>query len=59
MFSWFENPGDMNDVAELDLSIAQRLAVRVGGYIRYDDYYQLGTRMVLVLPLKDSVLPLR
>ena len=52
MFSWFENPGDMNDVAELDLSIAQRLALRLGGYLRCDDYYQLGTRMVLVLPLK-------
>ncbi len=58
MFSWFENPSDMNDVVELDLSIAQRLALRVGGYLRYDEYYQLGTRMILVLPLKDSALPL-
>jgi signal transduction histidine kinase len=58
MFSWFEKPSDMNDVVELDLSIAQRLALRVGGYLRYDEYYQLGTRMILVLPLKEPVLPL-
>lgn len=52
LFSWFEAPDDMKDAAELDLSICQKLAGKLGGYIRLDDSQQVGTRILLILPLK-------
>jgi len=52
LFSWFEN--DENDVnsTEFDLSVAQRLASKVGGFIRTDDTYTKGTRMEFTLPVR-------
>lgn len=53
MYTWFDNPEDMNDEAELDLSICQRVAQKLGGVLLLDDKYaRRGTRMMLVLPLK-------
>ncbi len=53
MFSWFETPEDMNDEVELDLSICQQIAHKLGGMLVRDEQYQRqGTRMLLVLPLK-------
>lgn len=53
LFSWFEEPDDINDEAEIDLSICQRVAQKIGGVLFIDDHYQRrGTRMVLVLPLR-------
>jgi signal transduction histidine kinase len=53
LFSWFDTPDDMNDEAELDLSICQRLAQKLGGALEYDTtYHSGGTRMLLILPLK-------
>lgn len=52
LFSWFEDPEDMADEAELDLSICQRLARKLGGVLEHDETYANGTRMLLVLPLK-------
>lgn len=53
LFSWFDSPEDMNDEAELDLSICQRLAQKLGGALEYDTTYTAkGTRMLLILPVK-------
>lgn len=52
LFTWFEDPEDMNDEAELDLSICQRVAQKMGGTLRMDERYaRRGTRFVLILPL--------
>lgn len=55
LFGWFENPGDMNDEAELDLSIAQKMAMKLGGIIRLDEHYTGGTRFLLILPVKNRL----
>ena len=52
MFSYFERPDDMNDEAELDLSICQRVAEKLGGELIYDANYQKGTRFMLALPMR-------
>lgn len=53
LFSWFEQPDDMRDEAELDLNICQRLAQKIGGVLFIDELYaRQGTRVVLVLPIK-------
>lgn len=51
LFSWFEAPEDMADEAELDLSICQKLAQKLGGILEIDERQQKGTRVVLILPL--------
>jgi len=52
LYSWFDAPDDMKDVAELDLSICQKLARKLGGYLEMNQTTQQGTRMLLVLPIK-------
>ena len=52
LYTWFEDPEDMADEAELDLSICQRLARKLGGVLEHDETYVKGTRMLLILPLK-------
>lgn len=52
MFTWLDNPEDMNDPAEIDLCVAQRMASKIGGFIRLDEQYQQGTRLMLVLPIQ-------
>ncbi len=52
LFSWFEEPDEMKDMAELDLSICQKLAQKLGGVLQLDPMFQKGTRMLLILPLK-------
>ena len=52
LFTWFDAPDDMYDEAELDLSICQRLAGKLGGVLEIDPQYSKGTRVLLILPLK-------
>jgi K+-sensing histidine kinase KdpD len=52
LFTYFEEPDDMKDEAELDLSVCRRLAEKLGGDLIYDDSYQERTMMLLVLPLR-------
>lgn len=52
LFTWFDAPEDMFDEAELDLSICQRLAQKLGGELRIDPMYGKGTRVLLLLPIK-------
>ena len=53
LFTWFEEPDDMNDAAELDLSICYRLAQKMGGVLYMDDnYMRKGSRFVFILPLR-------
>lgn len=51
IFSWFEKPEYMRDEAELDLSIAQKLAFRLGGFIELDENYHEGTRLKCFIPI--------
>ena len=52
LFKWFEDPDEMAEPTEFDLSVAQRLAAKVGGFLRWDEQYQKGTRMVFTLPVR-------
>jgi signal transduction histidine kinase len=52
LFNWFEHPEASKDPAEMDLSIAYRLAQHLGGVVAIDPMYQQGTRMLLILPLR-------
>ena len=52
LFDWFDNPHDGADV-EFDLSIAQMMAVKIGGLLSLDEKYSPGTRMVLSLPMRQ------
>lgn len=52
IFTFFDDPADMMDEAELDLSICQRLAQKLGGDLLIDQYHLKGTRVLLLLPLK-------
>lgn len=53
MFEWFEHPGTTgDDEVEFDLSVAQKMALKIGGTLRYDAMYRDGTRMLLLLPVK-------
>lgn len=53
VFAWFDSPAEGMDQAELDLSICQRLAEKLGGRMVIDARYdQRGTRVLLLLPQK-------
>lgn len=52
LFKWFEDPDEMCEPTEFDLSVAQRLAAKVGGYLRWDSQYKNGTRMEFTLPVR-------
>lgn len=51
LFSWFDNPEDCPDDAEIDLSVAQRLAMKMGGILHVDDTYTEGMKIQLILPI--------
>lgn len=50
MFKWFDNPDETGAEVEFDLSVARRMASKLGGTLRFDSTYRNGTRMVLTLP---------
>jgi K+-sensing histidine kinase KdpD len=52
LFSFFDEPDDIKDEVEMDLSICQRVAEKLGGHLLLDPIYKKGTRMLLVLPLR-------
>jgi signal transduction histidine kinase len=52
VFRWFEEPDVKVEETEFDLSVAQRLASKIGGYLRIDETYTRGTRMEFVLPVR-------
>ena len=47
-----EEPDVKVEETEFDLSVAQRLASKIGGYLRFDETYTRGTRMEFVLPVR-------
>ncbi|MGN0283101.1 MAG: ATP-binding protein [Prevotella sp.] len=51
LFTWFDNPEDCNDEAEIDLSVAQRMAMKLGGILHIDDTYKEGMKIQLILPI--------
>lgn len=52
IFTFFEDPDDMNDEAELDLSICSKIAEKLNGQLVHDSTVTSGTRILLLLPLK-------
>lgn len=54
LFSWFTDPSVDVDPAEFDLSVAQRLAEKIGAYLRDDDTYNKGTRIEFVVPVRPA-----
>ena len=53
LFSWFDDPDDVKDDVEIDLSICQRVAQKIGGILYMDEnYHRRGSRFVLILPLR-------
>ena len=52
LFTWFEAPDDMVDEAELDLSICQKMAHKLGGNLHVEPNPTQGTRILLILPLR-------
>jgi len=52
LFKWYNDPDDVFDETEIDLSVSQRLASKLGGYLHWDDTYQNGTRMEFILPVR-------
>ena len=52
LFKWYTDPDDVFDVTEIDLSVAQKLASKLGGFLHWDDTYKNGTRMEFVLPVR-------
>ena len=52
LFTWFDHPDDIGDDTEFDLSVAQRLAAKLGGFLNLDESYQQGTRMEFTLPVR-------
>lgn len=51
LFSYFDKPEDLQDEAELDLSICRKIAGTLGGELVYDNSLQKGSRFMLILPL--------
>lgn len=51
MYTWFDQPDNMADDTEFELSVAQRLASKLGGYLQLDESYHNGTRMEFHLPV--------
>lgn len=52
MFDWFEKPNKEGAEIEFDLSLAQKMAMKLGGTLRLDEMYKGGTRMMILLPMK-------
>ena len=52
LFSWYANPDGVADETEIDLSVLQRLASKLGGLLHYDDTYKNGTRMEFIVPVR-------
>jgi len=52
LFNYFEDNDHLDNEAELDLSICQKLAELLKGQLLVDENYHKGTRMKVVLPLR-------
>lgn len=52
LFKWYNDPDDVFDETEIDLSVAQKLASKLGGFLHRDDTYKNGTRMEFILPVR-------
>ena len=52
LFSWYNNPDGAADETEIDLSVLQRLASKLGGLLHWDDTYKNGTRMEFIVPVR-------
>lgn len=52
LYDWFERPDEHRDECELELSIAQKMVMKLGGFVHADSQYHGGTRMEIVLPVR-------
>ena len=52
IFQWYNDPDSIYDETEIDLSVSQRLASKIGGYLNWDNAYKNGTRIEFILPVR-------
>ena len=52
LFNWYNDPDDVFDETEIDLSVSQKLASKVGGLLHWDETYKNGTRIEFILPVR-------
>ncbi len=52
LFKWYNDPDDVFDETEIDLSVSQKLASKVGGLLHWDETYKNGTRIEFILPVR-------
>jgi signal transduction histidine kinase len=52
LFKWYSDPDAVADETEIDLSVSQQLASKLGGYLNWDNTYKNGTRMEFILPVR-------
>ena len=52
LFNWYNDPDDVFDETEIDLSVSQKLASKVGGLLHWDETYKNGTRFEFILPVR-------
>lgn len=53
LFQWTETTDDAKDEeTEFELTIAHKLAMKIDGYLRWDNTYTKGTRMEFTLPVR-------
>ena len=52
LFNWYNDPDDVFDETEIDLSVSQRLASKIDGFLHWDETYKNGTRIEFILPVR-------
>ena len=52
LFNWYNDPDGVSDETEIDLSVLQKLASKVGGLLHWDETYKNGTRIEFILPVR-------
>ena len=52
LFNWYNDPDDVFDETEIDLSVLQKLASKVDGLLHWDETYKNGTRIEFILPVR-------
>lgn len=49
MFNWFDEPKENYQDTELEMSIVQKIAMKLGGFMRVDTTYTKGTRIEMTM----------
>ena len=49
MFNWFDEPNENYQDTELEMSIVQKIAMKLGGYLSINPTYTNGTRIEMTM----------